>query len=219
MNSEQLIFDIIKKEKKKKKKSKQNSTHLQEICNSIEEVPDLIKFPSALSPISTFKSSLILFLKQNNYKLWLCLMLISLLSSIVAISAAFMSQWLLVLRMHYVQGNFFLLFTSSLLFANLSTHLCSKLSNSAEGSGIPELKSVFSGINYYQFLNLKTFFVKYLGIILIKSAGFSIGFEAAFVHLVAVIGENITRLSFFREVGIYKTLIKSSGIMITSEKS
>jgi H+/Cl- antiporter ClcA len=118
----------------------------------------------------------------------------------VAISAAFASQWLLVLRMNFANGNFWLLLISSLTLSNISTHLCSKLSNSAEGSGIPELKSVFSGINYYQFLNLKTFFVKYLGIILIKSAGFSIGFEAAFIHLVAVIGENITRLSFFREV-------------------
>ena len=102
--------------------------------------------------------------------------------------------------MKYVQDHFLLLFVSSLLFSNLSTHLCSKISNSAEGSGIPELKSVFSGINYYEFLNLRTFFVKFLGIILIKSAGFSIGFEAAFVHLVAVIGENITRISFFKEV-------------------
>lgn len=204
MHSEKLLFDIISKEKAKKKRSKQNSIHLQEICNSIHEVPEHIHFPQSILPSPSLKSKIKVFLEQNNAKLWLCLLLISFLSSTVAISAAYLSNWLLAFRMHYVKHDFLLLLVSSLLFSNLSTHLCSKLSNSAEGSGIPELKSVFSGINYFQFLNLRTFFVKFMGIILIKSAGFSIGFEAAFVHLVAVIGENITKLAVFQEVGHFR---------------
>ena len=203
--NERLLFDIIENEKIEEKKieiknKEQDSMHLQDIYNSIDQVPNLIVFPRHSTPNSTLKFQIMVFLKNNNFKLWLCLILISFLSSTVAISATFASHWLLSIRMYYVQGSFLRLLLSSLAFSNLSTHLCAKFSNAAEGSGIPELKSVFSGFNYYEFLNINAFVVKYLGIILIKSAGFSIGFEAAFVHLVAIIGENITRLPCFREV-------------------
>ena len=57
------------------------------------------------------------------------------------------------------------------------------------GSGIPEIKSVLSGVEYHNLLSQKTILAKILSIIFVKISGLGIGFEAAFIHITAAIGK------------------------------
>ena len=88
---------------------------------------------------------------------------------------------------------------SSVVLALLSTLACDLISVYAQGSGIPEVKTILSGINFYKYLELKTFFAKIIGMILIQSAGFLIGFQGPVIHCSCIIADNILRLSYFKD--------------------
>ena len=80
----------------------------------------------------------------------------------------------------------------------MSTTACYYFSVEAEGSGIPELKTILSGINFYKYFHIKTFFVKIFGLITAQAAGLFIGFEGPIIHLSAMVAENLLNIPYFQ---------------------
>lgn len=71
----------------------------------------------------------------------------------------------------------------------------------AEGSGIPELKSILAGVYIYKYLSFKTLGSKIIGIFGALAAGFSIGKEGPYVHLAACISNRLSKSKFFDRIG------------------
>ena len=74
------------------------------------------------------------------------------------------------------------------------------LSKDAEGSGIPEMKSILAGVNIYKFLSYRAMIGKIIGVWANFCAHLSIGKEGPFVHISACIANNLAKLSFFRDI-------------------
>eukprot|EP00349_Pseudokeronopsis_sp_Brazil_P010485 CAMPEP_0202980430 /NCGR_PEP_ID=MMETSP1396-20130829/86361_1 /ASSEMBLY_ACC=CAM_ASM_000872 /TAXON_ID= /ORGANISM="Pseudokeronopsis sp., Strain Brazil" /LENGTH=68 /DNA_ID=CAMNT_0049720411 /DNA_START=170 /DNA_END=373 /DNA_ORIENTATION=- len=66
----------------------------------------------------------------------------------------------------------------------------------AEGSGIPELKAIMSGLNIFKYFSFQTYFAKALGIVSGLAAGLSVGKEGPFVHMSACIGSKLAKLKW-----------------------
>jgi H+/Cl- antiporter ClcA len=58
----------------------------------------------------------------------------------------------------------------------------------ALGSGVAEAMGLLNGVAYPDFINIKAFFVKLLGVGLAVSAGFAGGKEGPLVHMGAIVG-------------------------------
>lgn len=87
---------------------------------------------------------------------------------------------------------------SSVVLALISTAACGLISVQAQGSGIPELKTMLSGVNFYQYLELKTLLAKLIGLVTIQAAGFHTGFEGPIIHCSAMIANHIIGLEYFK---------------------
>lgn len=139
-------------------------------------------------------------LEFNNYKIYCAIVSISAILSILAfIIIKLMSitfQWKIDLFGH----NIVLFIAVSCIASCFGSYICERVAVTAEGSGIPELKTVFSGVDYYDFMDMNALIAKYVSILFVKLGGLGIGFEAAFVHITACIGEQFTRLKFFEDL-------------------
>lgn len=79
------------------------------------------------------------------------------------------------------------------------------LSNSADGSGIPQMKSALSGhspslqlTRKKDFLSMNTLVAKSAGCLLAMSSGLSVGKEGPFVHVLSIIAHQIGKLHVFQ---------------------
>jgi len=70
----------------------------------------------------------------------------------------------------------------------------------AEGSGIPELKSILAGVYIYKYLSFYTLISKIIGLFGALSSGFSIGKEGPYVHLAACITNRLSKFEVFRNI-------------------
>jgi len=69
----------------------------------------------------------------------------------------------------------------------------------ATGSGIPRMKSLFSGgIYFHYFLSWRSLFVKTVGLTCAYAAGLTVGKEGPFVHISACVATLLTRFSPFK---------------------
>eukprot|EP01135_Chromosphaera_perkinsii_P001403 Nk52_evm4s167 gene=Nk52_evmTU4s167 len=75
------------------------------------------------------------------------------------------------------------------------------ISPMAAGSGIPEMKTILSGVELKGFLRFRTLFAKVFGLIGVLSAGLSVGKEGPFVHTSSIIAEQMFKVPFFRHLG------------------
>ena len=125
---------------------------------------------------------------------------IALISSFLFLILIDSGEALKAMRYDLFKGNPVLLVLSGSLFAVLGTWLCARFASTAEGSGIPELKTVFSGTNFYNFLSMQTLWVKYFSSLFVKLAGIGMGYEGSFVHIQAIMGHNLLKLPFFKDI-------------------
>ena len=80
-----------------------------------------------------------------------------------------------------------------------------------QGSGVPELKTIISGVNDYTYLKLRYLVGKMIALPLALAAskphiplppfpGFQIGKEGCYVHMSNILAHNMMRLPCFREL-------------------
>eukprot|EP01083_Nonionella_stella_P086186 239262_1 len=68
------------------------------------------------------------------------------------------------------------------------------------GSGIPELKAILSGIWIRRYLSIRGFFIKSLALICALGSGLPIGIEGPVIHISAIIGRQLTKISMFQHI-------------------
>ena len=79
----------------------------------------------------------------------------------------------------------------------LSVSMGSFVSKDAEGSGIPEMKSILAGVNIYRYLSFQALFGKVIGVWSNFCAHLSVGKEGPFVHISACIANRLAKLRAF----------------------
>ncbi|CAI2387408.1 unnamed protein product [Moneuplotes crassus] len=139
---------------------------------------------------------------------WIFLLLVGLSTAIICFAidyAAFLVQALKSYLIEDVfQGEFILGYFVWILFALVFSTIAASagyFNQHAEGSGIPELKSILAGVYIYKYLSFKTLLSKILGIFGALATGFSIGKEGPYVHLAACISNRMSKFHFFKKIG------------------
>nr|XP_055076653.1 chloride channel protein 1a isoform X1 [Misgurnus anguillicaudatus] len=88
-----------------------------------------------------------------------------------------------------------------IIFASLFCHL---LAPQAIGSGIPELKTILRGVVLKEYLTLKAFIAKVVGLTAGLGSGLPVGKEGPFVHIASICAAVLSRfMSFFS--GVYQS--------------
>ncbi|EGC37557.1 hypothetical protein DICPUDRAFT_53930 [Dictyostelium purpureum] len=101
-------------------------------------------------------------------------------------------------RYDFIEGLIFVGY--SVAFAFFSVCCISFISPYAVGSGIPEMKSIMSGINLSRVLGLKTLVSKIGGMVCATAAGLTIGRTGPFMHASAIIAQEMMNLRFFANI-------------------
>ena len=96
---------------------------------------------------------------------------------------------------------------TSVVLALISTFICDMISVYAQGSGIPEVKTILSGINFYKYLSIQTLIAKVFGMVTIQAAGFLIGFQGPLIHCSTIIANNLMKLKYFKEFEEVNTIL------------
>lgn len=88
----------------------------------------------------------------------------------------------------------------ALLFAVFAAFLVKRFAPHAAGSGVPEIKTVLSGVVIRGYLNSWAFITKVIGLTFSVSSGLNLGKEGPFVHLVSVLANMVaTSFTEFRD--------------------
>lgn len=94
----------------------------------------------------------------------------------------------------------------ALFFTAIAASIGEFISKDAEGSGIPELKSILAGVSIYRYLSVRTLIGKIIGLYAALAGGLSVGKEGPFVHISAGIVNKLSKLSYFRDILKNKSL-------------
>ncbi|CAN8063361.1 unnamed protein product [Agarophyton chilense] len=95
----------------------------------------------------------------------------------------------------------FILYTFfAILFGVISAFLVKRFAPHAAGSGVPEIKTVLSGVVIKGYLSSWAFIVKIVGLAFSVASSLNLGKEGPFVHLVSVLANMVaSRFAEFRE--------------------
>jgi chloride channel 2 len=144
---------------------------------------------------------------MSNPSHWIFLILMALITTIIAIGVEFVvkyvnnfkSTWWVNSDLPYMYQ--FAIWVSLALFLTLiATSVGEYISKDAEGSGIPEMKSILAGVNIYRYLSFQTLIGKIIGLTAALSAGLSVGKEGPFVHLAGGVTNKLWKLSYFKDI-------------------
>ena len=96
----------------------------------------------------------------------------------------------------------YLIWTSWCMIGTIGALWWTSLSPTAEGSGLPQMKTVLTGVDqgFYLpgFFKVRTFVAKVGGIILAVGSGLIVGTEGAVVHMMAIVATHLMRIPCFR---------------------
>uniref|UniRef100_A0A8C8DPZ7 Chloride channel, voltage-sensitive 1b n=1 Tax=Oryzias sinensis TaxID=183150 RepID=A0A8C8DPZ7_9TELE len=96
------------------------------------------------------------------------------------------------------------------VFASLFCHL---VSPQAIGSGIPELKTILRGVVLKEYLTLKAFIAKVIGLTAGLGSGMPVGKEGPFVHIASICAAVLSRfMSIFS--GVYENGIHNQDLLV-----
>uniref|UniRef100_UPI0037E792C6 chloride channel protein 1a n=1 Tax=Semicossyphus pulcher TaxID=241346 RepID=UPI0037E792C6 len=85
-----------------------------------------------------------------------------------------------------------------LIFILFSSLFCHLVAPQAIGSGIPELKTILRGVVLKEYLTLKAFIAKVIGLTAALGSGMPVGKEGPFVHIASICAAVLSRfMSFF----------------------
>ena len=96
--------------------------------------------------------------------------------------------------------NYFTWVITSVLFILCATSVGYFISPDADGSGIPEMKTVLSGVPIYRYFSFNAFVGKSLGIFAAIVSGASVGKVGPYVHLSCLICTRLMKSSYFEKI-------------------
>jgi len=117
----------------------------------------------------TILRNILLYLKTTNPLKWVFLVFFSLVITIICSIFDFVLKHSLNYRFTLCNSqntflNFILWVSTCFIFLLMATSMGYFISSDADGSGIPELKTVISGINIYRYFSVEAFIGKILGL-------------------------------------------------------
>jgi H+/Cl- antiporter ClcA len=101
-----------------------------------------------------------------------------------------------ILDTTHIGGAWMVFLIISLLFGGAAVLLTAFVGPGAAGGGTAELMGYLNGINYPQFISLRTLFVKIFALTLAVSSGLCIGKEGPLAHIGAIVGNAVVHLPF-----------------------
>jgi len=133
------------------------------------------------------------------------LAILGIIAAMLKLGIDVVTDYTLALRVYFISlaGNDFfgayMLWVLFGIFCVLSSIAITQLvAPTAAGSGIPEMKSILSGVVLEDYLSLKTFVSKVLGLILALGGGLNIGKEGPYVHISSIVANNMCKIPVFR---------------------
>lgn len=178
---------------------------LYDFCSNIQEANESLYYSlnfigSDIINFMTWKERLIRFLQFNHYKVYLFIFCVSSLASVLFISIEKLSQKVQELKIVYILPNFLVFLLFNVVCGCFATFVCQMISPQAQGSGIPEIRTIMTGVEYDNFFSARTGVAKYISIFFVRIAGIGIGFEAAFFHISAIIGDCFQQTKYFSDI-------------------
>ena len=145
------------------------------------------------------------YLHLNNPKEWAFIILFSLIASFFFV---FLDKLILVgfqkrkiwSDTKYPILNYFIWVITSIIFILGGTSVGYFISPDADGSGIPEMKTVLSGVPIYRYFSFNAFIGKALGLFAVLVSGASVGKVGPYVHLSCLICTRLMKSSYFEKI-------------------
>lgn len=157
----------------------------------------------------------------TNFSHWLFLILMAMFTTLLSISIDMAIKYTVMLRLYLTVDlglsfipAFVIWIGFTLFFTMIAACVGEYISKDAEGSGIPEMKSILAGVNIYRYLSFQTVIGKVIGLYSGFAAGLAIGKEGPFVHLAGGITNKLSKLKPFHDIknnhSLRKQMIASS---------
>ena len=145
------------------------------------------------------------YLHLNNPKEWVFIIFCSILTSLFLV---FLDKLIIVsfkkrkiwANTEYPLLNYFLWVITSVISILCATSVGYFISPDADGSGIPEMKTVLSGVPIYRYFSFNAFIGKSLGIFAAIVSGASVGKVGPYVHLSCLICTQLMKSSYFEKI-------------------
>ena len=145
------------------------------------------------------------YLHLNNPKEWVFIIFCSILTSLFLV---FLDKLIIVsfkkrkiwANTEYPFLNYFLWVITSVISILCATSVGYFISPDADGSGIPEMKTVLSGVPIYRYFSFNAFIGKSLGIFAAIVSGASVGKVGPYVHLSCLICTQLMKSSYFEKI-------------------
>ena len=158
------------------------------------------------------------YLHLNNPKEWVFIIFFSIITSLFLV---FLDKLILVSfqkrklwsNTNYPLFNYFTWVFTSVFFILCATSVGYFISPDADGSGIPEMKTVLSGVPIYRYFSFNAFVGKSLGIFAAIVSGASVGKVGPYVHLSCLICTTLMKNSYFEKID-KSTSIKTSMLSV-----
>ena len=158
------------------------------------------------------------YLHLNNPKEWVFIIFFSILASLFLvfldklILVSFQKRKILSNTSNSFLNYFFWVITS-IIFILCATSVGYFISADADGSGIPEMKTVLSGVPIYRYFSFNAFIGKSLGIFAAIVSGASVGKVGPYVHLSCLICTTLMKSNYFEKID-KSTSIKTSMLSV-----
>ena len=158
------------------------------------------------------------YLHLNNPKEWVFIIFFSIITSLFLV---FLDKLILVSfqkrkiwsNTSHPLLNYFIWVITSIFFILCATSVGYFISADADGSGIPEMKTVLSGVPIYRYFSFNAFIGKSLGIFAAIVSGASVGKVGPYVHLSCLICTTLMKSNYFEKID-KSTSIKTSMLSI-----
>ena len=158
------------------------------------------------------------YLHLNNPKEWVFIIFFSILASLFLV---FLDKLILVsFQKRKILSNtsnsflnYFIWVITSIIFILCATSVGYFISADADGSGIPEMKTVLSGVPIYRYFSFNAFIGKSLGIFAAIVSGASVGKVGPYVHLSCLICTTLMKSNYFEKID-KSTSIKTSMLSV-----
>lgn len=93
------------------------------------------------------------------------------------------------------------MFTGTMMIqALIATTICGWIAPTAQGSGVPPLKVVLSGVPIYKFLDWKILLAKSTALFFSLGSGIGTGKEGPMIHISSMVSYNLGRLPYYRNI-------------------